>query len=545
MKVCMFHLMPYRDLPADFVQRYNSAFIDPVWFDVANSEKVGAVLQLPPSTNCCMRRRPAFTACAPISITRTSMASWPIRASWARCWRSATNGQDIAIVQLGSTLPSTTPPTRIAEEYAMLDCISGGRLVAGFPDRPAVRRGDLQRHRADRAARALPRGAGAGAQGVVGARDFRLERQALSARHGQSLAAPDPAAASAGVDSGLRHFLHRRICRRARPLLLSFELFRRQERQGGDRPLLGATRCARAATTIRIASVFCSSSASPRPTPRRRTFTPSTPSISFTSCCTRHSTIWRSRAASNTTRWCRRSTAIRAPRSICASSRPRISTSAASSSSAAPKTVREQLLDGIKRLRIGHLLALLHFGSMPTALVQAQHRSVRPRGAALSRRSVGRQIRGPLVARAPEEEARRRPRHGRSVLKRAGAKHGDPRNTQAETLAGPHRDRGRDRAAAGRRWSICTALGGWRPTAPSSRGSPTATRSMRRNFPAPAAATPRRRTRSTAGSTWSSITASCSTRSSSQRLRSSATPSAACSPPKSPRPAQSRSAAWR
>ena len=44
-----------------------------------------------------------------------------------------TNGQNVAIVQLGSTLPSTTPPTRIAEEYAMLDCISGGRLVAGFP----------------------------------------------------------------------------------------------------------------------------------------------------------------------------------------------------------------------------------------------------------------------------------------------------------------------------------------------------------------------------------------------------------------------------
>ena len=31
-----------------------------------------------------------------------------------------------------------------------------------------------------------------------------------------------------------------------------------------------------------------------------------------------------------------------------------------------PKTVREQLLHGIRRLRIGHLLALLHFGSMPT-----------------------------------------------------------------------------------------------------------------------------------------------------------------------------------
>jgi alkanesulfonate monooxygenase SsuD/methylene tetrahydromethanopterin reductase-like flavin-dependent oxidoreductase (luciferase family) len=33
-----------------------------------------------------------------------------------------------------------------------------------------------------------------------------------------------------------------------------------------------------------------------------------------------------------------------------------------------PKTVREQLLDGVKRLRVGHLLTLLHFGSMPTEL---------------------------------------------------------------------------------------------------------------------------------------------------------------------------------
>ena len=40
---------------------------------------------------------------------------------------------NVPIVQLGSTLPSTSPPTRIAEEYAMIDCISGGRLVAGFP----------------------------------------------------------------------------------------------------------------------------------------------------------------------------------------------------------------------------------------------------------------------------------------------------------------------------------------------------------------------------------------------------------------------------
>ena len=35
-----------------------------------------------------------------------------------------------------------------------------------------------------------------------------------------------------------------------------------------------------------------------------------------------------------------------------------------------PKTVREKLLEGVKRARIGHLLTLLHFGSMPTDLTK-------------------------------------------------------------------------------------------------------------------------------------------------------------------------------
>src|SRR5262249_40350289 len=33
-----------------------------------------------------------------------------------------------------------------------------------------------------------------------------------------------------------------------------------------------------------------------------------------------------------------------------------------------PKTVRDQLAEHMKRLRVGHLLTLLHFGSMPTDL---------------------------------------------------------------------------------------------------------------------------------------------------------------------------------
>jgi alkanesulfonate monooxygenase SsuD/methylene tetrahydromethanopterin reductase-like flavin-dependent oxidoreductase (luciferase family) len=44
-----------------------------------------------------------------------------------------TAGTNVAIVQMGATLPTSNPPIRVAEEYAMLDCISGGRLVAGLP----------------------------------------------------------------------------------------------------------------------------------------------------------------------------------------------------------------------------------------------------------------------------------------------------------------------------------------------------------------------------------------------------------------------------
>ncbi len=84
----MFHLMPYRDLPADFDRRYQSAYLDPVWFDVADADKVGQYYNAR-STRWCMPPTPACMACAPTSITRTSMASWPIRASWARCWQSS------------------------------------------------------------------------------------------------------------------------------------------------------------------------------------------------------------------------------------------------------------------------------------------------------------------------------------------------------------------------------------------------------------------------------------------------------------------------
>ena len=44
-----------------------------------------------------------------------------------------TERPDTALIVLGRSLGKTREPLRIAEEYAMLDVMSGGRLVAGLP----------------------------------------------------------------------------------------------------------------------------------------------------------------------------------------------------------------------------------------------------------------------------------------------------------------------------------------------------------------------------------------------------------------------------
>ena len=60
--------------------------------------------------------------------------------------------------------------------------------------------------------------------------------------------------------------------------------------------------------------------------------------------------------------------------------------------------MRDRLIDGIKRLRIGHLLVLLHFGSMPHELclknIDLFSREVLPVLGGL----LGRRVGGPLVA---------------------------------------------------------------------------------------------------------------------------------------------------
>lgn len=41
--------------------------------------------------------------------------------------------EDVALVTLGTSVALYNPPTRVAEEYSVLDNLSGGRVIAGFP----------------------------------------------------------------------------------------------------------------------------------------------------------------------------------------------------------------------------------------------------------------------------------------------------------------------------------------------------------------------------------------------------------------------------
>jgi alkanesulfonate monooxygenase SsuD/methylene tetrahydromethanopterin reductase-like flavin-dependent oxidoreductase (luciferase family) len=131
-KVCMFHLMPYRDLPVDFEDCYRSAYIDPPWFDIADPDKVGQYYNAT-LDELLHAAKAGFHGLCTNQHHQNVYGFMANPSLLGSVLARGTNGQNIAIIQLGSTLPSTTPPTRIAEEYAILDCISGGRLVAGFP----------------------------------------------------------------------------------------------------------------------------------------------------------------------------------------------------------------------------------------------------------------------------------------------------------------------------------------------------------------------------------------------------------------------------
>lgn len=129
MKFHWFHLMPYPDLPEDFREKYRSVWVDVpshLYDPVRGHEAYNDYLD-----ELEYAAEVGFDGICVNEHHQNAYGMMPspnlMAASLAR------RTPDAAIVVLGNSLALYNPPTRVAEEFAMLDVISGGRLVAGFP----------------------------------------------------------------------------------------------------------------------------------------------------------------------------------------------------------------------------------------------------------------------------------------------------------------------------------------------------------------------------------------------------------------------------
>jgi alkanesulfonate monooxygenase SsuD/methylene tetrahydromethanopterin reductase-like flavin-dependent oxidoreductase (luciferase family) len=129
MKFHWFHLMPYPYLPDDFRRNYRS-----VWVDIPQE------LYDPPTGHEVYHTyldelefadQVGFDGICVNEHHQNGYGLMPspniMAATLTRRTRNA------KIVVLGNSVALYNPPTRVAEEMAMLDVLSGGRLVSGFP----------------------------------------------------------------------------------------------------------------------------------------------------------------------------------------------------------------------------------------------------------------------------------------------------------------------------------------------------------------------------------------------------------------------------
>jgi alkanesulfonate monooxygenase SsuD/methylene tetrahydromethanopterin reductase-like flavin-dependent oxidoreductase (luciferase family) len=130
MKSIFFHMQGYRDLPNDFEKKYES-----VWVTLPNDE-----LCDPQMVNKYLHWNISELELADelgfdgvgVNEHHQNAYGFPVGPNMIASIL-ARRQSDAAVVVLGNTIPLHNPPLRVAEEYALLDCLSGGRLVAGLP----------------------------------------------------------------------------------------------------------------------------------------------------------------------------------------------------------------------------------------------------------------------------------------------------------------------------------------------------------------------------------------------------------------------------
>ena len=128
-KFVWFNLMPWPDLPDDFREQHRS-----VWVDIPNTlfdpERANTIY----NTYMDQLEFADSVGFDGIGVNEHHQNGYGIMPSPNIIAAGlARRTSDAAICVIGNSIALYNPPIRVAEEFAMLDCISGGRLVAGFP----------------------------------------------------------------------------------------------------------------------------------------------------------------------------------------------------------------------------------------------------------------------------------------------------------------------------------------------------------------------------------------------------------------------------
>src|SRR5579863_9287958 len=129
MKFTAFHLMSYPYLPKDFTTKYRS-----VWVDIPRNlydPKVGHRLYNDYLDQLEFADQMGFDGLGINEHHQNAYGMMPSPNLMAAALTRRTRHANIVV--LGNSIALYNPPVRVAEEFAMLDVMSGGRLVAGFP----------------------------------------------------------------------------------------------------------------------------------------------------------------------------------------------------------------------------------------------------------------------------------------------------------------------------------------------------------------------------------------------------------------------------
>lgn len=132
MKVSLFAQAPYRALPDDFEQHHESCVTTP--WGLTEPEEVHASYR-DFIDQMMVGARLGFDGLAMTEHGQSSYDMVPNPSLIASALAYATDVENlpVAIYPVGRSLGKAKEPLRVAEELAMIDGISGGRLVAGFP----------------------------------------------------------------------------------------------------------------------------------------------------------------------------------------------------------------------------------------------------------------------------------------------------------------------------------------------------------------------------------------------------------------------------